>query len=580
MAPADGVNLRGCFGMTGSNADSEQGMVHRFKRRLARFKAEENGGAIVFTLFLIMAMLIMSGYAIDMMRFENKRTRLQSTLDRAVLAAADLQQTLPCQSVVLDYFDKSGLLDEVTSVTCTESVNGRTVEATAALNVNTLFMQGTDSLLAPASGAATESISDVEIALVLDISGSMRSNSKIVNLRTAARDFVATVLANDTENRISISIVPFNAQVNLGAPLMAGYNVTDLNGVTNSNCIDLPNSVFNDTGISTSLAMPQSGYFDAASSTTKSTTYTSPQAPLFSTVSTIRDAVPVCKVFANNIVRLPNRNITTLQSQISGLTADGNTSIYLGMKWGMALLDPGSRTMFTNLIASGNMASNLAGRPFDYDRDNTLKVVVLMTDGDHVSSFILNDGYRTGLSPIYRSTGDNRYSIRFTAGRPAASLTNEYWVPHLCISTACKAGTNTAEAWRPAPYNSGGGVVQQTWVQVWSNLRMQWVAWELYARALGVDGTTRTNTFNARMNTFRSNTVVNDMNTQLQATCAQARSNGVVVFGIAFEAPTAGQTQIAGCSSSPSHYYNAAGLEISTAFRSIATQIDALRLIE
>jgi Flp pilus assembly protein TadG len=558
-------------GMDGSTGKTRHGFSARLARRLRLFRRDERGGAIIFTLFLLLMMLIVAGYAIDTMRFENKRARLQATLDRAVLAATDLDQTLDPESVVRDYFDKAGLLNQITNINVTESMNGRTVSATAQLDVNTLLMLGVDRLIAPASGAATESISDVEIVLVLDISGSMRSNSKIQNLRNAANEFVNIVLANDVENRMSIAIVPFNAQVNLGPTLRGGYNVTDLNGVTNSNCIDLPASVYAGTGISPTLPMPQSGYFDAASTTNRTNAWVNIQAPVFSTTTNIHDAVPVCKVFANNIVRLPNRNIGQLQSQITGLTADGNTSIYLGMKWGLAMLDPGSRGLFTNMIGQGAMASNLAGRPYDYDRDDTMKVIVLMTDGEHVSSFVLNNGYRTGLSPIYRAASDGNYSIRFTTGRPAVAGANEYWVPH---RTEWRAGPWTGNT------SNTGVVTQQTWVQVWTNLRMQWVAWQLYARALGTSDSTRNSLYTTWMNNFRSNTVVSTMNSQLQSTCAMARDNDVVVFGIAFEAPANGQTQIFNCASSPSHYYNASGLQISTAFRSIASQINALRLIQ
>ncbi|MCX7300532.1 MAG: TadE/TadG family protein [Rhodobacterales bacterium] len=572
--------------MTGMTSEKKHGLAHRLGLYLSDFRRDERGGAIIFTLFLIVMMLLVAGYAIDTMRFENKRARLQATLDRAVLAATDLGQALEPVDIVQDYFDKAGLLDQITNIQVTQALSGRTVEVTATLDVQTMFMKGVDTLVAPASGAATETITDVEIVLVLDVSGSMRSNSKIQNLRNAARDFVSTVLQNDDQNRMSIAIVPFNAQVNLGPTLRARYNVTDLNGIANSNCIDLPSSVFAAPGISPTLSVPQSGYFDASSATTIGAGYIAPQAPVFTTTSSINDAVPVCKVFANNIVRLPNRNITQLQSQINGLTADGDTSINLGMKWGLALLDPGTQPIFTDLISAGSMAANLAGRPYAYDRDETLKVIVLMTDGEQASSFVLNNGYRSGPSPIYRSTGDGRYSIRFTSGRPPAAGANEYWVPHLCISATCVDGTNTAAGWAAAPYNSGGGVVQQTWPQVWSAVRMNWVAWQLYARALGTSGATQSAVYNNLVGTgpgsftpFRTATVVSTMDTQLQDTCTQARDNGVVVFGIAFEAPTNGETQIFNCSSTPSHYYDAQGLEIATSFSSIASQINALKLI-
>ena len=572
--------------------------LSKVSSRLRRFRRDEDGSMVIFTLFLIIMMLIVGGMAVDLMRFETNRSRLQATLDRAVLAAADLDQTRDPESVVRDYFEKAGLLGQLASVTVVQSINSRTVSARAALNVDMMFMDlvGIPSLEAPAAGTAIETVTDIEIALVLDVSGSMNSNARITNLRSAAAEFVATVLAGDVNNKISISVVPFNAQVNIGLPLRQRFNVTDLHGVANSNCIDLPASQFATSAISATLAMPQSGYFDSVSTTTRGTGYTAAQAPNFAS-----DSTPTCKLLTNNILRLPSNNVTTLQSNINGLTARGNTSITLGMKWALALLDPAAQPIYTNLIGSGNISANFAGRPYAYDRPNALKVIVVMTDGEHVPSFLLNAPYRTGNSPIYRGT-DSNYSIRQSLPMPAGATAfpagYPFYVPHLSawhwrawtgaapgtIPPACNNNNDTAAD----PNGLGActtrvqaGATVQSWPMVWTNLRMHWVAWQLYARGLSADTTIRTNLANAAMDAFFDPSIsAAAMDTQLQASCQQARDNEIVVFGIAFEAPPIGQTQIFNCSSSPSHYYNAAGLEISTAFRSIANQISSLRLIQ
>ena len=57
------------------------------------FLRREDGNLIIFSLFMIVGMLLFTGIAIDVMRSEVARTKLQNTLDRAVLAAADLDQT-------------------------------------------------------------------------------------------------------------------------------------------------------------------------------------------------------------------------------------------------------------------------------------------------------------------------------------------------------------------------------------------------------------------------------------------------------------------------------------------------------
>lgn len=529
---------------------------------------------VIFSIFLILVMLMISGMAVDLMRFESTRARLQSTLDRAVLAAADLDQTLPPIGVVEDYFERQGLGDDLTSVTAERAINASTVSATAEIEMNTYFMDllGYDTLTAPAAGTAREEVSDIEISLVLDVSGSMNSNNRLPNLRQAALDFVTSVLENDDEDRISIAIVPFNGQVNLGPTLRSQFNVIDLHGVANSECVDLPASVYNSLTMSQTLAMPQTAWADTYSfayglsdsdgnripdSVGTSYTYPSDNRP--------RSTNRWCPAEAGNFVLLPTSNQTTLTTHINGLYGIGATSINAGMRWGMTLLDPGMRSMFASLRSGGHVPATFADQPFDFGRDNTMKIIVLMTDGEHFAEERVNDGFRSGLSPIWRS--GSTYSILHAA----RTNTNKYWVP-------------SRGAWYYSPYNAGSTPVRLTWPQVWADLRMSWVAWQLYARANytagGAYSTNRLTTYNTTMNQLRTLTPTTTMDSQLQDMCDFARANRVIVFGIAFEAPANGQTQIAQCATSPAHYFNAQGLQIRSVFRAIAAQIQRLKLIQ
>ena len=56
---------------------------------------------------------------------------------------------------------------------------GREISASTRINMPTIFMHMLDVpvLSAPVASAATENIQNVEISLVLDISGSMRENA-------------------------------------------------------------------------------------------------------------------------------------------------------------------------------------------------------------------------------------------------------------------------------------------------------------------------------------------------------------------------------------------------------------------
>ena len=533
--------------------------------RLTRFCREQDGTLTVFTLVLFLLMVMMGGLAVDLMRYEATRTTLQNTLDRATLAAASLTQSLNGEQVVNDYFAKAGMTDYLNGVTVSEGLNFREVKADASAETNPFFTQmiGLAEMDAVGHSTAEQRVTNVEIVLALDVSGSM-DGAKLTNMKTAARDFIDTVLSSDPENRISIAIVPYNAQVNLGATLRAKYNFLYPNGVTNVNCLEIPSALYDSIGISPTTPLAMSAYADWANGTNKVTSYVAFNdgnygTPIFNTY---------CNPTAANIVRLPSNNATNLKLQINGLLAESNTSIMLGMKWAMTLLDPVSQPMFASLSTAGAIPTFFNNRPFAWDDPEAMKLIVLMTDGEHVDHDIVTDPFKGGASPIYRSTGDGKYSIRHVANRPTTTGTNEYFTPHL--------GT-----WSATPYNSGAGVVQQDWADVWKVTRLSWVAWQLYARALGTSNTTRTTWYNTVYGSMQDPTdSAATMDTQLQKSCAQAKTKGVIVYGIAFEAPTVGQTQIRNCATSAAHYYNATGLQISSAFKSIASNISQLRLTQ
>jgi hypothetical protein len=581
-------------------------------RRTARRLLAEDGNIASFSIILFTLMVMCGGLAVDLMRYEQVRTSLQQTLDRCTLAAAALQQGLDPEAVCRDYVEKAGLSEYLTNVTVTQGLNFRMVEASAMAEKPTFFagMLGIDEFEIPGASSAEQRITDIEIAMVLDVSGSMvQTPTRIVNLKAAAKEFVDTVLASDGEHRTSIAIVPYNGQVNMGPLLAAKYNISPAHNIrSNMHCVDLPSSAYVTNTLSRTLAMPQTAYADTFSSTSQSNSWVSYSSTHSSNGATPREANMWCPpndgtTVPNNanIIRLPNNDIATMQTQIDGFHAIGATSINAGMKWGMAMLDPANRPMFADLIASGDIPEKFEGRPFDFVEDGdrtatTLKVIVLMTDGSNFAEDRVKTAFRSGNSPIWRATQatpsiDNNYSIFHSGkvvGTNATTICNSrpFWVPHF---------NDGAGAWHSRPWNGAApsastcysatatytGASRLTWPAVWERQRMSWVAWQLYARALGTNGTSRTTEYDNAIAAMRERTDVEDvMNPQLQAVCDMARDSNVVVFGIAFEAPDAGKTQIRDCSSTPAQYYEASGTTITTAFRSIAAQISQLRLTQ
>ena len=535
-------------------------MAASMTKKMRIFAKAEEGSLILFSLFLFVLMAMMGGMAIDFIKYETVRSQVSQSLDRCTLMAASLDQRLDPQSVVEDCMTKSGLGDKLQSITVVDGENGRDVRATVSAETNPFFMHmiGVESFDAKAQSRAVQKITNVELSLVLDVSGSM-AGAKISNLKAAASNFVQTILENDVGGRTAIALVPYNGQVNLGSALRSQFNATDNHSVANVNCLDLPASVYSATSMSRTLPMPMTAHADSFSNTIQANGYV-----WFNDAWATPNALNRwCPPSATNVVRMPTDNVAQLQADINGLTAIGATSINAGLKWGLTLLDPASRGLFTDMANAGQMPGDLGARPYDYGGEETMKVIVLMTDGAHFAEERINDGFRTGLSSIYRANNTGEYSIHHP-GRVGAA---KFYVPHL-------------NAWQMAAFSSGSGTTRQTWQQVWANQRVTWVAWQLYARAFAADGANAMASYDAAMNLLRTRTNTTAMDAQLQQACNLAKANKVTIYGIAFEAPAAGQAQILQCSSTSQHYFEAQGSTIATSFESIANNLTMLKLTQ
>lgn len=517
------------------------------------FGRDESGVMIAFSIFFFLIILLVAGIGVDLMRFEMERTKLQNTLDRAVLAAADMQQTLDPTSVVMDYFAKANLNATLDTPSVNSGLNFREVSALAHMNVPTQFMHmmGVDTLVAPALATAEEAIEGIEVVLVLDVSGSMGSNNRLVNLKPAASEFVDTVLALAPAGKVSVSIVPYNTQVATGAALLSHYNRSDAHNF--SYCVNFEAADFSTTALSTGQPLEQTAHFDINTDSGGSSLPPSPTDL----------ARPVCSILPASQIKVMSNNATALKNQINAFVSGGNTSIDVGMKWASALVDPGTRAVIDAMIADGDVDPHNAGRPVSFSEPGVLKVIVVMTDGQNTSQWMLRDDLRTGLSDVWFNDSQNRYSIRMTGGP-----NQFYWVG--------------ANVWQDHAFGNGSGetgpAVRLTNQQLFALNSTRRVATEIYDPAyanLGL-GSAEDDWHNLAREFVPD--VVKD--TRLQSICSAAKGNDVVIYSIGFEATANGEIQMRNCASSPSHFFDVNGVEISSAFQAIAASIAQLRLTQ
>ncbi|MCS6761077.1 MAG: hypothetical protein MO846_03090 [Candidatus Devosia symbiotica] len=155
-------------------------------------------------------------------RYEFYRVQLQDGVDRAVLASASLTQTRTIETMITDYLQSVPFIDDVT-VTFVPSTGAtyRQVSVVAQYSMATgfLLLIGINAITVNATATAIEQRKNVEISLMLDMSGSMRFSSprRIDLLKPAAQEFIDTILTPKTAAYTSVSIVPYAGQVNVGA---------------------------------------------------------------------------------------------------------------------------------------------------------------------------------------------------------------------------------------------------------------------------------------------------------------------------------------------------------------------------
>ena len=574
-------------------------------------RRDEDGSIIIFSIMMFVLILWFGGMAVDLMRFETTRTKLQGTLDRAVLAAADLDQVLPPADVCADYFEKAGMAGFLDTCIVDEGINYRVVTAVADAEMplffydlpsvfSSPFSAELSSLTVSGTSTAEERVTDVEVSLVLDVSGSMGRNSRIQNLRPAARDFVTTVLANNTnapQGLITISIVPYSAVVNPGTLIEPYLNINRSH--EESSCLLFDDDEFGSTALDLTATYEHVSHFDP------DWYWDSDSA----SDGNNRIKYPWCHTGDHNAIIPLTTNESDLHDAIDDLTPYGNTAIDMGVKWGAALLDPSTRTIIAGLAgqAGTGVPAIASTRPEDFGQSDVLKIIVLMTDGSNTQQYDLRSEFKWDLSNLWfdrsptsgsgvlldiEAVAYNRTSVQY-AGKSTSDRWDDYFYWNGASSSYQSQRYPRGFANRDAYINSGtiadydsigsgtmydDNVFNASWsdmmaIRVYNEIDADWL-WRSYSH-----GYLSYNEYKAP-DYARNTSLVSssEADARLSEICETARDQRIVIYTVAFEAPSGGQAALRDCASTPSHYFDVAGTDISGAFSAIASDIRALKL--
>ena len=571
--------------------------------RLKSFHRDEDGAVVAFTLYMFLAFMIIAGVGIDTMRHEMQRSRLAAVADAASLAGAVAPDEDTAKAVVEDYFTKIGLKDNLDAFGEGDvkiTLNTAKVTVNTSVDVDTYLMKlvGIDTLSAAATSTAEKRVPKLEIALVLDVSGSMRGD-KLTNLKAAAKQFVTTILNSSDSGSAVISIIPFSFGV---TPPSEVYNALTVDETHDySTCLVFTEDDFGDTAIDPDTEYAQqiytsrydvSGNFDTLNSSWRS-------------------------CYTDDYFRFLPYSISEadLHAKIDSLQADGNTSGHLGVKWAAALLDP----KFSEVAEV--VAPDVANIPAAYNELATQKVIVMMGDGKNTSSYYFNDPNNlldpsiaeTHTASDFRGPNSDLWNVEydddvFQYGYYVYNHSYRTYNESNCVNWwwECEYSNETVSSYFLFDRNTAASTDDDRY---WDILNEEWLtqaefdaltvmvdgeevqereqlSWEQAWGLMSPDYHEDITGSNAAYNDYVNGETINGSkkNTRMAASCTAAKADGkdVVIYTIGFEISAGGtaETELKKCATSHSHYYRAEGVNINDAFNSIASNIQNLRLTQ
>lgn len=355
----------------------------RDRSGVATFIQDTAGDVAILFGLMTMAMFMLIGAAVDIGRWLNARDQTIAAIDAAVLAAGRALQTnggnqADAVAVAKVYYDeatKSRLVVKNDSVSFSVVDNGTAVQATGNAEINTPFMrlaginelpllkltgaENSKSMLAVGGNAEL----NLEIGMMLDVSGSMGTGTKLQDMKDAAADLVDIVVWQDQSKfKSRISLIPFSGDVR--PPTAQGTLGALLGLVTPSTSSSWPASrtLSGKTYTKTACVgerMTSDRYTDVK-----------PVTGNFLTPTYTRGGA--CAIDASGVVVPLSNDKTALKANINSLIAQGGTAGHVGTAWAYYMLSP----KWSSLVSSSST-------PVAFYTANTKKIAILMTDGEY-----------------------------------------------------------------------------------------------------------------------------------------------------------------------------------------------------
>lgn len=207
------------------------------RRTLTRFLSEERGNIALLFSIALFPVVGLAGASTDYAQASAAKASLQTSLDAAALAAArdNLRGQDELKAFITAYLEPHMRNADVASWSLTEVLaEGGRVSATANADIATNFIGlfGIAHLRVDAEAEALRELGNLELALVLDNTGSMSNGNMIGALRTSAASLVDILYETpEADERVRIGLVPYVTAVNIKAEGAFRWHWIDTEGI-------------------------------------------------------------------------------------------------------------------------------------------------------------------------------------------------------------------------------------------------------------------------------------------------------------------------------------------------------------
>ncbi len=349
---------------------------------MRKFYSDTAGSIATWFSLSLLGLIVMSGGAVDLAQASSNKAKLQNVADAAALAAIQgntksEMRELGMYSVKTNTFMKRSNITmskvKIRPVIDSSGTRSATVRLTADHKTAFLSLIGIETIKIGSASVVEQAGSNIEFALVLDISFSM-AGGKVANLKNSAQKFVDIVMGGENKSdSVSMNIVPFGGNVNLGNSLASLLMPNNVNANWDPSEVDYRNATKSPTLAADALYRFTDGMNCVE---TKLEDYNTGLIPNHSRSQLPRflhgnSMLPICPEDSSSTL-FNSGTKADLKYKINQLQLSHGTGMDVGAAWGLKSLSPNYR---------GELGGEFPDRPGDFN-GKVKKVLIIMTDGN------------------------------------------------------------------------------------------------------------------------------------------------------------------------------------------------------